>query len=285
MSYRKKHYPPKPDKPIQQSMFAPEYSNPGVLRSLPTSKLTSGLSYQRHINEREVRRLVRDWDDQLLDPLTVSFRDGRYNVVDGQHRVMALRRKNGGEDVMVLCRIYTGLTYAQEAELCVKLDKAKKRLSLSESTNALLESGTDPRLKQINRLMVFEGFTWALDKKKGGDYEITATQSVISAYDLLGSDLFSRMMWLLNNTWHGDPASLNAAMLSGMALFIKTYETELNDHTFVQRLSAVPPEEIVRRSKADFSTNNRALRCAKVLWDKYNSGCRGGRKLAYRFKG
>ena len=82
MSYRKKHYPPKPDKPIQQSMFAPEYSNPGVLRSLPTSKLTSGLSYQRPINEREVRRLVRDWDDQLLDPLTVSFRDGRYNVVD-----------------------------------------------------------------------------------------------------------------------------------------------------------------------------------------------------------
>ena len=60
---------------------------------------------------------------------------------------------------------------------------------------------------------------------------------------------------------------------------------ELNDHSFVQRLSAVSPEEIVRRSKADFSTNSKALRCAKVLLDKYNSGKRGGRKLVYRFKG
>ena len=285
MSYRKKHYPPKQDKPDQQSMFTPEYDNPGVLRSLPTSRLTSGLAYQRPVNERVVNRLIREWDEQLLEPLIVSFRDGRFNLVDGQHRVIALRRKNGGSDVMVLCRVYSGLTYEQEAELCFKLDKAKKRLSMAQSVNALLEAGTDPTIKQINQLLKYEGFVWALGKSRGGAYEVTTTQAVISAYNLLGSDCFIRLLWILNNTWHGDPASLNAAMFSGMALFIKTYETELNDHSFVQRLSAVSPEEIVRRSKADFSTNSKALRCAKVLLDKYNSGKRGGRKLAYRFKG
>ena len=122
MSYRKKHYPPKQDKPDQQSMFTPEYDNPGVLRSLPTSRLTSGLAYQRPVNERVVNRLIRDWDEQLLEPLIVSFRDGRFHLVDGQHRVIALRRKNDGRDVMVLCRVYSGLTYEQEAELCFKLE-------------------------------------------------------------------------------------------------------------------------------------------------------------------
>lgn len=204
-------------------MLTPEYDNPGVLRSLPTSRLISGLAYQRPVNERVVNLLIRDWDEQLLEPLIVSFRDGRFNLVDGQHRVIALRRKNEGSDVMVLCRVYSGLTYEQEAELCFKLDKAKKRLSMAQSVNALLEAGTDPTIKQINRLLKYEGFVWALDKSRGSAYEVTTTQAVISAYNPLGSDCFIRLLWMLNNTWHGDPASLNAAMSSGMALFIKTY--------------------------------------------------------------
>lgn len=285
MSYRKKHFPQKQDKPAQESLFPPECENSGVLRMLPTSRLISGLGYQRKVKMSEVNRIVREWDDSLLDPLTVSFRDGYFYLVDGQHRVQALRKRNQDRDVIALCRVYTGLTYEQEAELCVKLDKAKKRLSMAQSVSALLEAGTDPTIRQIDRLMKYEGFVWALGKCRGGDYEVTTTQAVISAYKLLGSDAFLRLLWMLGNTWHGDPASLNATMFSGMALFIKTYETELNDQTFVQRLSVVAPEEIVRCSKADFSTNSKALRCAKVLLDKYNSGRRSGRKLEYRFKG
>ena len=285
MSYRKKHNPPKQDKPVTQDILGPECDNPGTLRLISTGRLTSGSAYQRPISEHEVNRLIREWDDRLLEPLIVSFRDGRFNLVDGQHRVIALRKRNEGRDVMVMCRVYTGLTYKQEAELCVKLDKAKKHMSLAQSNNAMLESGADPRLKEINRLMTFAGFTWALDKSKGGNYEITTTRSVINAYDLLGPNAFLRMMQILGNAWHGDPASLSAVMISGLALFIKTYETELNDHTFVQRISPVAPEEIVRRSRTDFSTDNRALRCARVILDKYNNGRRGGRKLAYRFNG
>ena len=70
-----------------------------------------------------------------------------------------------------------------------------------------------------------------------------------------------------------------------MALFLKTYETELDDEVFIKRLSAVDPEEILRRGKADFSTNKAALRFARVILGKYNSQQRGGRKLPYRFKG
>lgn len=70
-----------------------------------------------------------------------------------------------------------------------------------------------------------------------------------------------------------------------MALFLKTYETELDDDVFIKRLSAVDPEEIIRRGKVDFSTNRAALRFARVIWDKYNSQQRGARRLPYRFKG
>lgn len=285
MSYRKKHYPPKPekaDKPVPAA--SPVYDNPGDDRSLYTGRLTSGLPYQRPVNPKEVDRLIREWDDRLFDPIIVSFRDGKFNVVDGQHRIAALRKMNDGNGVMVKCKVYSGLTYEQEADLCYKLDKAKKRLSLSQSTNALAEAGTDAEVAEVKRLVESCGFVWALGKSHGKTGEIVSTRALMNAYRLLGGPSFSRMLSLVWGAWEGDPRSLTAAVLSGMALFVKTYDTELDDHAFIKRLSAVDPDEINRRGRADFSTNNAALRFARVLLEKYN-GQRGGKKLPYRFRG
>ena len=91
------------------------------------------------------------------------------------------------------------------------------------------------------------------------------------------------MLRLLAGAWGGAPCSLKGGFISGMALFLKTYETELTDRTAIKRLSMVDPEEVIRRGKTDFSTNRAALRYARVLRQKYNSQ-KGGRKLAYRFK-
>ena len=285
MSYRKKHKPTaKLEKVAKESLLPSEYANPGTERMIMTSKLVSGMPYQRPVEDAEVDRLIAEWDDRLLDPLIVSFRAGNFYLVDGQHRVCAVRKMNGGRDVVMQCLVYSGLTYEDEAELCYKLDKAKKRLSLSQSTNALLESGRDEEIVEIKQLLERKGFVWALNKSGSKAYEIKAARGVINSYRELGAPLFSRMLCLLDDTWHGDAASLNAAMLSGMTLFLKTYGSDMDDRAFAARLSSVDPAEILRRSKTDFSTNNRALRCARVLLKKYNSA-RGGKKLSYRFQG
>lgn len=284
-SYRKNHYPQKAEPARQQPVPSePEYINPGTERSIYTSRLTSGLAYQRPVDEKEVDRLIRDWDERLLDPVIVSFRDGKFYVIDGQHRIAAMRKMNNGGEVMAVCKVYSGLTYEQEADLCYKLDKAKRRLSLSQSTNALAESGTDAEITEIKYLVEHCGFVWALGKSRGKTGEIVSTRALMNAYRLLGRETFTRFLTLLQNTWEGDPRSLTAAIISGTALFVKTYETEMNDHTFLSRLSAVDPDEINRRGRADFSTGNVALRFARVILEKYN-GQRGGKKLPYRFKG
>ena len=69
----------------------------------------------------DVDRLIAKWDDRLLTPLVVSFRDGKFNVVDGQHRIAAMRKMADGGNVTVPCLIYTGLSYEQEAELYFNL--------------------------------------------------------------------------------------------------------------------------------------------------------------------
>lgn len=177
MSYRKKHFPPKTEKnqapPVPP---LPEYYSSGVERSICSDKLTSGLPYQRPVDEKEVDRLIQEWDERLLEPLTVSFRDGRFNVVDGQHRIAAMRKMNGGSEVIAACKVYSGLTYQQEADLCYKLDKAKKRLSLSQSTNALAESGEDTEVLAVKALVEQSGFVWALNQR------ITTTRATINAW-------------------------------------------------------------------------------------------------------
>ena len=283
MSYRKKKRTPSNLK--QTVLTGMNADVQGIEELLSTGELYSGQPYQRPVLDRVVDKLVREWDPRLLTPLVVSYRDGRYNLVDGQHRVCAMRKKNGGKDVTALCRVYHGLTYEQEAELYYKLDQAKGHLRLAHATKALVESGADAEIIEIKRLLEGAGFVWALDKPTGESFEIEATRAVINAYRLLGGAAFSRMLELAARTWHGSPASVKASFLSGMALFLKTYETELDDDVFIKRLSAVDPEEILRRGKADFSTNKAALRFARVILGKYNSQQRGGRKLPYRFKG
>lgn len=260
-----------------------KFINPGKEKELSTADLTSGLAYQRPVRQQVVNRLVKYWNSKFLTPVVVSYRDGKYYVVDGQHRIAAMRKMNGGKDVIVPCLVYTGLTYAQEAEMYYKLDKSKGHLQLACDVKARLESGADAEMLNIDQRITDAGFTWALDKPTGAAYEIQPTRAVISAYRKLGGPAFSRMLELLAGAWHGSQSSLKTGMIAGMALFLKTYETEIDDYTFVARLSQVDPFDIAQQAKADFTTDRRNLRYARVLRKKYNTHP-GRKKLPYRFK-
>ena len=162
------------------------------MSSIDTAMLISGQPYQRPVRESRLRELTRKWDPGLLDPLVVSYRDGKFYLVDGQHRVVIQRRMYGG-DFNAPCKLYHGLTYEAEAELCWKLDKAREQLNAAQATNALLEAGSDPEIMDIQRLLLENHFMWALGKRVPRSYEIVAVRAVISAYRLLGSEAFDRI--------------------------------------------------------------------------------------------
>ena len=246
MNYRRKQAPPKAE---QQTFFPPaevSYSNPGSIRTLSTSQLTSGLPYQRTVKQRRVDEIVREWNDRKLTPVVVSFRDGKFNVVDGQNRIAAMRQMAGGGDVIVPCIVHTGMTYEEEADMYAKLDTDKAPLTPRQHTKALVEAGTDAKVTEVKRLAEEVGFTWALTEPTGEPFEIVPVRTLINTYQLLGGEGFTRMLSLLAGAWQGTPNSLKASMLSGMALFIKTYETELHDRAFIRRMSLVSPDEIIR---------------------------------------
>lgn len=281
MSYSKKLTSPK----LERQSFLPdseiEYSNPGAIRAISTSKLTSGLPYQRHVDQRKVDAIIREWNPRKLTPVIVSFRDGVFYILDGQHHTEAMRQMAGGKDVVVPCIVHTGMTYQEEAAMYAELDTDKTPLTPRQHTKALVEAGSDPKIMDIRRLVEAGGFTWALEVQTGVPYEIAPVRTLINAYQLLGAAAFSRMLALLAGAWQGTPHSLRSAMLSGMALFLKTYEPELDDKTFIESMSTVSPDEIIRRGRID---NGIALRHARIIWESYNSQQSRGLELPYRFK-
>ena len=59
-----------------------------------------------------------NWDS--YNPISVSFRDGKFWVIDGQHRLYAIKKNAGGKDVTILCRVFYGMTELDEANYFLK---------------------------------------------------------------------------------------------------------------------------------------------------------------------
>ena len=54
--------------------------------------------YQRGVERKRVELIARDFNEYIVNEPKVSFRNGRYYVMDGQHTIEGCILLNGGED-------------------------------------------------------------------------------------------------------------------------------------------------------------------------------------------
>ena len=91
---------------------------PYQMRVIHSSKLIYPREiYQRGVERKRVEMIAADFNEYIANEPKVSFRDGKYYVVNGQHTIEGRILRNGGEDLPILCKVYTGLTMEQEALL------------------------------------------------------------------------------------------------------------------------------------------------------------------------
>ena len=66
-------------------------------KRMPAAWLETDFSYQRKIDAARVERIVNSFDPRLANEVKVSFRDGKFYVFDGAHKLSALKRIRGEE--------------------------------------------------------------------------------------------------------------------------------------------------------------------------------------------
>ena len=83
-------------------------------KQIDSSKIKAA-NYQRLIKTRKVKKIVDNFDQNLVNVVKVSFRDGVYWDFDGDHTVVSCKEHNGGKDLAIWCKVFYGMTYEDEA--------------------------------------------------------------------------------------------------------------------------------------------------------------------------
>src|SRR5215471_15915920 len=92
-----------------------------VLRWVPIADMRVSPLAQRDLNQSRVNKLAAEFDPEQVGTPTVNLRGGAWYIIDGQHRIDAMRAI-GWDDQLIQCWTYEGLTEQEEAEKFLKLN-------------------------------------------------------------------------------------------------------------------------------------------------------------------
>lgn len=268
---------------VKKDIYIQDNSTEVRYMQLPIRDLISSQKYQRdYMRKRTINNIVKDFNPHKLGVIKVSFRDGKYYVYDGQHRLTALLMLYPDGMYNAPCEVHYGLTYKEEAKLFSTQKKDGNGLLPSEEFNSCLEA-EDEQAMEIYEIVSEVGLTICLSSggDKGG--KLRCIRKLESIYKKYGSLALQRILWLIKNTWNGNADSLKNPIIGGVCIFYITHQNEIEDKVFMKSLGVVSPSEIVSKGKSDSSASG-DLRFAKAIWRAYNNRLTVNR-LEYKFKG
>jgi hypothetical protein len=246
------------------------------LRWVPLAKIRINPLAQRELNPARVDKLVADFDPEQLGSPTVNERDGLYYVIDGQHRIEALKHWLGSwEDQHAQCWTYEGLTEEEEAEIFLKLNDtlvvhafAKFRVGVQAGR---------PEETDVDRIVRAQKLRVSTDKSDGS---ISAVGTLMRVYRRADGPTLGRALRIIRDAY-GD-AGLEAVVIDGISLLCQRYNGDIEDVRAVGRLSSTYGGVNGLLGKAENlrkQTGNPRAHCVAAAAVEIINAGRGGKKL------
>lgn len=232
---------------------------------LSPDELTIDHSYQRELDEGRVNAMSKDFDLARVGVPVVSLRkDDTYVVLDGQHRVEAMRRA-GYRTTKILCEVHNGLSARDEAELYLKLNGGRKAIGVHDKWKARIRS-QDPGAIEIAKIVESLGLRIG---RVPGKHTICAVQSIESAHKRNGN--LKTTLHVLKEWGRGDLSALEGEIIKDMSTFLRDHE-EVDSQELITKLAKRDPGHVLRQIKAtaDALNKNRRLAANSVFREIYN---------------
>lgn len=189
--------------------------------------LYTDYSYQRSLDEPFVKKIVTNWDERQVRPLTVSMRpNGDLYVIDGQHTAAAAMQAVG-PNVKLPARIYTGLTKSEESKLFHELNTNARKPRFNDRVKALYTSGDKRIVAYVNTLNA-SGAPWSFTQGGGKSTMFTAHCGGLELFDRYG-DLLAVALRAVYMA--GDRELLNAKVTGGVCRILKHSSAKPEDIT------------------------------------------------------
>ena len=190
-------------------------------KNIPFGQLAKA-GYNRTISRVRVNEIKRNFHADQVNPVKVSYRDGKYWIIDGQHTSLVLYELAGRDPrTPIPCEVIDGLTYEQEADLFYRINTGSKPLNTAEKLNSLIEAG-DPDALRFRSIVEFHGYTICGGRKN-------SLNAITVAWRVFGRD----------------PKGVSSDIISGIDLFLSNHESEYKSEQFVKKLSKVNPEHLL----------------------------------------
>lgn len=267
---------------VRKGIVSVNTSQMDVYRS---SAYPSGYSdgYQRALNNHWVNEIVANFNNDVVKQVTLSKRNGKFWIIDGQHTVAALKMRNGGNDLPVECLVYNGLTVKDEANLFLLLNDSKYSKPVTSVAKAAAKYGSlhDEEICDIVDAAKRAGIT--VEFRHGGRMVNGTTNSIsalTSAWKRLGGEpRFGHMLMTLAAAWGGDPETLKGRFISGMVEFMVKFDQRFDNARLTRKLREVPPADISREAK--LNSGNTGVKYAKVFTALYNKRLKPAQQLSW----
>ena len=233
------------DESIIQALFA---QRPYVEKVINSAFLEIPADYQRGLSIPNVEKMSAEFTELIANPPKVSYRDGHYFVFDGQHTIVTRKTMNGGNDLPIICKVYTGLTKEEEAILFSKQTGVSRSLTAGAALRAALV-GKDAQSIAFLNATESTGLQLGLDAYRA-PWKIICIRTAFKEYKTYGADLYKEALTMLAKGWEGDPDSLRSGILQGMVRFVALYQGEYDPERLVKRLHTVHPMTLVNDEKS-----------------------------------
>lgn len=240
---------------------------------LTSTVLETDPSYQRRMNAAQVDRIVAEFNPLLVNAVKVSQRDGHFFVFDGAHTLAALRRIHEGKPFMVECKVFSGMTYQEEAELFALQTGTSRTVSFDYKLRAKLAAET-PKEKAFLEATESAGLHLSDVQRSSMRYVIAAKATAQRIFDNYGADLYTDMLRLIVETWDAVEWSLSKPVLNGCAVFLNVYGDEYKRDRFIRKLAYTNADELAAIARRQ-NVKDQPRQYAMAILELYNKGGRG----------
>ena len=199
-----------------------EALEPYDIRFIRLELLQTEASYQRLVRPARVQTIAAHFDSIAAGVLVVNERyPGEYYVVDGNHRLAAMRKLG---HTTALCSIYRALTVRQEAEKFCICNTQRATPKAQDVFRAQLLAGS-PSALQIEAIVTEYG--WSIDLTSHGAKAtgITAVAALSYLYLNGGRARLGGVLTFIKHAWPKDKDAIRGQMLRGLGAFLGTYKT------------------------------------------------------------
>lgn len=112
---------------------------PGRFREIDKHALWVDDEYQRDPTEPKIDRIASEWSWQACGAIIVGLRHGRAYVIDGQHRVLAARKRS--DITRMPCLVFDTNDVAEEAQAFLRANKNRKPMTALQAFKARVAAG------------------------------------------------------------------------------------------------------------------------------------------------